>query len=137
MEDCIFCKIIDGQIPCSKVYEDSNVLCFLDNGPVNKGHLLVVPKQHAESILDESDENLAHCMVAIKKVAGALMKAMKAEGFNVINNAKPAAGQVIFHTHFHIIPRFANDGHRHWPQSKYSSAEEMDDIKLRIIKSIG
>ena len=112
--DCIFCKIIKGEIPCSKVYEDDKVLCFLDIGPVKKGHTLVVPKKHSATLADDSAEDLAACMKAIKKIAPAIAQAAGADGFNVMNNSGAAAGQAVPHTHFHIIPRHSSDGLRHW-----------------------
>jgi histidine triad (HIT) family protein len=134
-DNCIFCKIIEGKIPAAKVYEDDKVTAFLDIMPVNKGHTLVVPKSHSKNILEDDDKDIAACMNVIKKVGAAVIKAMKADGFNIGVNTERAAGQAIFHTHFHVIPRFQNDGLHHWPGGKYDG-EEITKVKQLIIKSI-
>jgi histidine triad (HIT) family protein len=131
MEECIFCKIIKGEIPCSKVYEDDKVIAFLDIGPVNKGHALVVPKEHHKDLLDTPNELLADTIKAVKKIAKAVLKATGTEGFNIgVNNGK-IAGQVVMHLHFHIMPRLENDGLKLWPQGKYSEGE-IDEIARKI-----
>lgn len=115
MEDCIFCKIIAGEIPSEKVYEDEQVLAFLDIKPVNRGHLLVVPKIHSTDLLSVEDEVLKDMMPKVKKIGAAAMKAMNAQGINISTNNGKAAGQIIFHLHFHLIPRFSNDNLPPWP----------------------
>ncbi|MEK6916156.1 MAG: HIT family protein [Nanoarchaeota archaeon] len=134
-ENCIFCKIIAGEIPAAKVYEDNKVVAFLNIAPTNNGHTLIVPKNHSIDMLEDNDKDLAAVMKATKKVGKAIMKAVSAGGFNFIANTKPAAGQVIFHTHFHIIPRFDNDGLKHWPSGKYEKGE-IESIKNRIIEKL-
>jgi histidine triad (HIT) family protein len=121
--DCIFCKIVKGEIPSEKVYENSDVLTFLDIGPVNKGHALVIPKKHYETLLDLPDDLLAKVAVAVKKISGAVMKATNAEGISIGQSNYKAAGQLVFHAHFHIMPRFSNDGLKLWPQGRYSEGE--------------
>lgn len=108
--DCIFCKIIDGNIPSEKVYEDDLFIAILDINPVNKGHLLVLPKKHSENIFDFDEPEISNIMKVIKKLSKALMDALNAEGVNIIQNNCKAAGQIIFHSHFHIIPRYSGDG---------------------------
>ena len=127
--DCLFCKISKGEITCVKIFEDENVLAFLDIGPVNKGHTLVVPKKHYESFLDADDETLCRLVVSAKKIAEAVVKGTKADGFNLIVNNKKAAGQLVDHVHFHIIPRFRDDGYKHWPQGKYSEGEDKEIVE--------
>jgi histidine triad (HIT) family protein len=122
-DNCIFCKIIDGKIPCAKIYEDEKVLAFLDIMPVNKGHVLVVPKNHSKNILEDDDNDIVLCMKAIKKIGKAAIKAVNAQGFNIGVNTERAAGQAVFHTHFHVIPRYENDGLHHWPGGKYAEGE--------------
>ena len=136
MDECLFCKIISGKIPCSKVYEDEKVIGFLDIFPVNKGHTLVLPKRHSDDMLNNSDEDLAACMKAIKKIAKGLMHSTGADGINIINNTRKAAGQVVFHTHFHLIPRFSDDGLMHWPQGKYAAGEQ-DAMHKKIVSVLG
>ena len=121
--DCIFCKIIKGEIPCDKVYEDEKTLAFLDISPVNKGHTLVVPKHHCKDILEAPDEELKQTILTVKKVAKAMVKAVNANGWNLGVNNGEAAGQVVFHSHFHIIPRLSTDGLKHWPHKNYSAGE--------------
>ncbi len=133
MTDCIFCKIIKGEIPCSKIYENDKIMAFLDIMPVNKGHTLVVPKEHYETILDLPDDLLNELIVSTKKISKAVMKGVNADGFNIGVNTKEAAGQIIMHAHLHIIPRFSNDGLKSWPQSKYAEGE-MDKVRESIVK---
>ncbi|MBN2112490.1 HIT family protein [Candidatus Woesearchaeota archaeon] len=123
MENCIFCKIIKGEIPCTKIYEDSKVLAFLDIGPVNKGHTLVVPKEHHETLLDMPDDLLAGVAKATKKIAKAVKEGMKVNGFNVLQSNYRVSGQIVPHYHVHIIPRLETDGLKHWSQGKYGDGE--------------
>jgi len=135
MSDCVFCKIIKKEIPADFVYENDRIVAFLDIHPSNKGHTLVVPKEHHTDLLVTPDEVLAEIMAKTKKIAPAVVKAVNAQGFNTIFNTKPAAGQMIFHTHLHIIPRFTNDGLKHWPEQKTTS-EELKRIKDKIVLAL-
>ena len=123
MNDCIFCKIIKGEIPSNKVYEDDKILAILDIGPVNKGHTLVMPKEHHEDIFDIPEETLKEVAKTSKKVATAIMKSLKPDGISIGQSNKKAAGQEIFHYHMHIMPRFQDDGLKLWPQGKYEDGE--------------
>lgn len=129
--DCIFCKIIKGEIPCSKIYEDEKTLVFLDIQPVHKGHCLIIPKEHSENILDTKDKYLHSMISTSKKIAKAMMEATHADGFNININTKKAAGQLVDHVHFHIIPRFKEDGLKLWPQSPYQEGK-MQEIADKI-----
>jgi histidine triad (HIT) family protein len=133
VENCIFCKIIKGEIPCSKIYEDKYVIAFLDIGPVNKGHTLVIPKVHYETLFEIPDANLAIVAKAVKKVGKAVMLGTHADGLNVLQNNYKDAGQLVSHAHFHLIPRFKGDGFKHWPQSRYNK-EEIEEYKAKIAK---
>jgi len=122
--DCIFCKIVNGEIPCSKVYEDEKILAFLDISPVNKGHTLVVPKKHYKTLLDMPDNLLADLIKVTKKISKAVIKAARTDGFNIGQNNGKTAGQLVPHFHLHIIPRKEDDGLKHWPQCyKYEEGE--------------
>jgi histidine triad (HIT) family protein len=122
--DCIFCKIAKGQIPSAKVYESNDVLAFLDISPANKGHCLVIPKRHFETLTDMPDIELAALSAAVKKVALSVYTSLKADGFNIFMNNKKAAGQIVPHAHFHIVPRFKDDGISFdWPHRKYGEGE--------------
>jgi histidine triad (HIT) family protein len=109
-KECIFCRIARGEIPSKKVFEDAETFAFLDINPRNPGHVLVVPKKHAETILDMDEEDAGVLFMAVRKVAGKVMAATKAQGISIAQSNGPAAGQVVSHAHFHIIPRFANEG---------------------------
>lgn len=135
MEDCIFCKIIAGEIPSDKVYEDEQVLAFLDIKPVNRGHLLVIPKIHSTDLLSVEDEALKDLMPKVKKIGAAAMKAMNAQGINISTNNGRAAGQIIFHLHFHLIPRFANDNLPPWPHHD-SEPKTRAEIAAEIKKQL-
>lgn len=106
MSDCLFCQIIAGQIPSSKVYEDDHVLAFLDITQVTKGHTLVIPKQHYRNILDLDEEAARHLFAKIPAIAAHLKETLGASGVNLINNSEEAAGQTVFHTHLHLLPRY-------------------------------
>ncbi len=122
MEDTVFAKIIRRELPADIVYEDADTLAFLDIHPNNPGHTLVVPKKPFRNIFDIDDETLTATWRAVRKIARAVQAATGAEGLNVNTNNGSAAGQVVFHYHVHIIPRFADDGFRLWPGKAYPSA---------------
>jgi len=131
MEDCLFCKIMKGEIPCKKIYEDADIFSFLDVAPINKGHALVIPKIHHETFLQTPDDVLQKMVPVIKNIAAATKKALNADGINLGLNNGSAAGQIIFHTHFHLIPRFENDGLQHWPKKSFSE-QEMEEFQKKI-----
>ena len=136
MEECIFCKIADGKIPAAKVYEDDNVISFLDISPANKGHCLVLPKKHYETLLDMPDKELEHTIKAVKKVAKALSLSIGNGSYNIVMNNGPESGQVVWHAHIHIIPRFKGDRLRiNWSHKKYNE-EEMKNIQEKIKKFV-
>ena len=110
MSDCIFCRIVDGEIPSYKVYEDEDFLAFLDIRPVNKGHCLVIPKQHFVRVTDMPDQLLARELPLVKMIAQALVQATGISDFDLLNTNGAQAGQVVFHHHMHIIPRKTGDG---------------------------
>lgn len=123
MTDCLFCKIIRGQLPSAKIYEDDESVAFLDIHPVRPGHALVVPKAHCTDFLDFSAEIGSALIRTTQKVAAAVMRATGAQGFNLGVNNGAAAGQVIFHLHLHVIPRVVGDGLRLWRQADYQEGE--------------
>ena len=136
MTDCIFCRIIKGEIPSAKIYESNDVISFLDIAPANKGHALVMPKQHYESFADVPKKITDEMIDVIKKIGAAQKKAIGSGGFNILLNDAKIAGQEIPHSHMHIIPRFANDGLKFiWPQKKYAEGElnqYLEKIKKEI-----
>lgn len=111
MTDCIFCKIVTGEIPASKIYEDAHTLAFLDITQVTPGHTLVIPKHHVTNLLDMDDETAQQIFAAIPKIAQRLTSVLEAPALNLINNSGEVAGQTVFHAHFHLLPRFGeSDG---------------------------
>ena len=128
---CIFCQIVAGEIPSYKVYEDDRVLAFLDIAPVNHGHVLVIPKQHYADLLELPEETLCLLAKAVKKIAPAVLTATGAKGFNLGLNNGEVAGQVVKHFHWHIMPRFPDDGHELWSGGKYE-AGEADEMAEKI-----
>ncbi|WP_182200140.1 HIT family protein [Paraliobacillus salinarum] len=112
-EDCIFCKIINGDIPSAKVYEDDDVFAFLDISQVTKGHTLVIPKTHVKDIYETPEQIASKLFARIPKIANAIEKAFQPEGINILSNTGEAAGQSVFHLHIHLIPRYGKkDGFR-------------------------
>lgn len=133
VDDCAFCRIIKGEIPSAKVYEDELVLVFLDIAPFNLGHSLVVPKDHHHSVTTLPAEYLARMMSVAARVAPAIMRATGAEGFNLFLNNGSVAGQVVPHSHLHILPRFANDGVIIQAASKkYDNPAAMQELATEI-----
>ncbi|MBM7643459.1 HIT family protein [Streptococcus loxodontisalivarius] len=111
MENCIFCKIVAGEIPSSKVYEDDEVLAFLDISQTTKGHTLLIPKKHVRNVLDMDQATAETTFARLPKIARALQKATGAQGMNIVNNNEEIAGQTVFHAHIHLIPRYeSGDG---------------------------
>ena len=131
-QNCIFCKIVAGEIPCAKVYETGNVLAFLDIAPVNRGHALVIPKEHHPQLWDLPGGLGDDLLKALQRVGKAVMAATGAAGVNVMMNNHEAAGQIVMHAHFHLIPRFEDDGLRLWPQGGYGSMEEMGELAKAV-----
>lgn len=130
--DCLFCKITRGEIPSAKVYEDGHSFAFLDINPVNPGHTLLVPKKHFANLYETPDETLKEISPTIKKLAVAVKKAVSADGINIGMNNDSAAGQLIFHAHFHIIPRHSEDGHKHWRSKRVYKDGEIGQTAEKI-----
>lgn len=130
--DCLFCRIIKGEIPSTKVFESDLLLAFLDINPVNKGHVLIIPKEHAETVFDLRPELAEPILKAIQRIGKAIMKATGAEGMNVLQNNYKASGQAVGHVHWHLIPRHFGDGHKHWPPKHYKDNDEMHAVAEAI-----
>ncbi|MBR2355492.1 MAG: HIT family protein [Kiritimatiellae bacterium] len=107
--DCVFCAIAAGEIPCFKVFEDDFALAYLDINPFSEGHTLVIPKAHTTGLLDTPEETLAALLARVKKVAAHLKTALGCDGFHILQNNGAAAGQTVGHIHFHIVPRRNGD----------------------------
>ncbi|GAB6124359.1 HIT family protein [Humidesulfovibrio idahonensis] len=136
-QDCIFCKIIAGEIPSAKIYDHGGIYAFLDIAPVNKGHALVVPKKHYATLFDVPPDLGRELTTALQVVGRAVMAATGAAGLNLGMNNFEAAGQLVHHAHFHLIPRHAGDGLTLWTQHAYESVEEMQKLTQAIRSAIG
>jgi histidine triad (HIT) family protein len=131
MTDCIFCNIIVGEIPSANIYQDEYTYAFLDINPNNHGHTLVIPKEHYKNLYDVPEDILCAMSKTAKKLAEAVKKGVSADGVNLAMNVERAAGQLVDHIHFHVIPRFNNDGYKHWGHKPYKD-REMEDIAGKI-----
>ena len=109
MSECIFCKIVEGEIPSYRVYEDENFLAFLDITPSTDGHTIIIPKKHYETAYDLPEELLKEILVVSRKIALMLRKKLGSEGFNILNSNYSVAQQEVPHVHFHVIPRYSKD----------------------------
>jgi histidine triad (HIT) family protein len=107
--DCLFCKIVAGEIPATRVREDERTIAFMDINPATRGHLLVVPREHATDLTDVGAEDLAACAAAAQALAIRVKEKLGADGVNLLNSCGRAAWQTVFHFHIHVIPRYAND----------------------------
>ena len=135
MVDCIFCKIIKGEIPSVKVYEDDKFLVIISLGQTSKGHSLIIPKEHSTNILEMNTKLGCEMLELIQKIGKACIDGLDAEGFNIGVNTNSAAGQVIMHTHIHIIPRYNDDGLNMWGETE-STEEDRVLLAEKIIKSL-
>jgi histidine triad (HIT) family protein len=107
--DCLFCKIVAGDVPATRVYEDERTIAFMDINPATRGHLLVIPRAHARDLLVVDPADLAACAEAAQKLAGLVSEKLGADGVNLINSCGQAAWQTVYHFHIHVIPRYAGD----------------------------
>lgn len=131
---CVFCEIIKGNIPADKIYEDDNVLAFLDAKPHNPGHSLIIPKKHFQNLEEIDEKTLTQLSIVLKKVGNMMKEKLGVSAYNVIENNGPLAGQVVSHIHFHIIPRYENDGLRFLKRIKDSKIPEIS--KEEVLKKL-
>ncbi|MBR9700300.1 HIT family protein [Candidatus Woesearchaeota archaeon] len=136
MEDCIFCKIIKGDIPCTKIYESENFFAFLDISPVSEGHTLLIPKQHCTNLLDVPEHLGTELLEVGQKIGRAILQATGADGFNFILNNGKAAGQAVFHAHFHIVPRKMGDGLVDWHHGTKVEDSELAGVREKILEKL-
>jgi histidine triad (HIT) family protein len=135
--DCIFCDIINGREEAEILFEDNNIISFLDIRPVNYGHALVIPKKHFDNFLSVPAEELQYIINGVQVLSNAVKNSVGADGFNIVVNNGTAAGQTVFHFHFHIIPRFTNDFKFKPNFKEYSNGsmrEFADKIRLELNK---
>jgi len=137
MENCIFCKIIAGDIPSSVIYEDDDFKVILDISPAAKGHAIIIPKKHFANIFEVEDDIAGKALNVAKKVAKAIKDELGCDGINILQNNGEAAGQSVFHIHFHVIPRYHEDNVKmSWVPGKYEDGEAKD-LAVKLAKRIG
>lgn len=129
-ENCIFCKLANGDIPTATVYEDEYLRAIMDAAPANNGHIIILPKSHASNIYELEDEYVSRAFVLAKKLAVALKKLTGCDGVNILQNNGEAAGQTVFHFHVHVIPRFKDDDCTIvWKPTSYEDGEASEVAK--------
>ena len=130
-DDCIFCKIANGEIPAATLYEDDDFRVILDLGPASKGHALVLPKDHAANLFELPDETAAKALPVAKKVAAKLYEGLHCDGFNLVQNNGEIAGQTVFHFHMHLIPRYKKDTvNVGWTPGTLTDEDKAEILKL-------
>lgn len=132
-DDCIFCKIANGEIPSKTLYEDADFRVILDLGPATKGHALILPKDHYANLYELPDETAAKVMQLAKKMATQMTEKLGCDGFNLVQNNGETAGQTVFHFHLHLIPRYEDDGQKIGWTPGSPSQEELEEIKNTIV----
>jgi histidine triad (HIT) family protein len=129
--NCIFCKIANGEIPAATIYEDESFKVILDLGPASKGHALILPKDHFANIYELDEETTAKAFTIAKKMAEKMTEALGCDGFNIVQNNGTVAGQTVFHFHIHLIPRYKNDNVKlAWEPGKITDAELENLVKI-------
>lgn len=131
-DSCIFCRIVKGGLPSTRVYEDDAAMAFLDVNPISRGHTLVVPKGHYATLLDLPEDISRKMLPVLTRIGKAVMAATGAGGFNCLQNNFAAAGQVVFHSHWHVIPRFEGDGLIQWPHKAQLDAAAREAVAEAI-----
>lgn len=130
--DCIFCKIVDGNIPARKFYEDDSAIGFLDINPASPGHSLVIPRQHFKTIADGGQDIIANTFIAVKNVAELVKNRLECDGLNIMINQGRVAGQVIEHFHVHVVPRYKGDNIHIIPPDRKMSDAKLDEILEKL-----
>ena len=133
MIDCIFCKIANGEIPSTTIYEDDDFRVILDMGPATKGHALLLPKKHYADLFELDDETAEKVLKTAKKVAGQMKEALHADGFNLVQNNGETAGQTVFHFHMHLIPRYEKDSVGNFWQPREITDTYMEETRKEIL----
>lgn len=130
--DCIFCKIVSGEIPSHKIDEDDKTLAFMDINPWTRGHALVIPKEHSRNIYDANPDDLAATHVAAQRLAQRARDVLGAEGINILQSSEPVAMQTVFHTHVHVIPRYSDDGLRMPAHPQPADSDELAELAEQL-----
>lgn len=132
-DDCIFCKIANGDIPSKCIYEDELFKVILDLGPATKGHALILPKEHADNLFELEDDYLKNAFLLAKKIGVIFKEKLGCKGVNIVQNNGEAAGQTVNHFHIHVIPRYENDGQKIAWNPMEPTADELEEIKNIIV----
>lgn len=132
-DNCIFCKIANGDIPSKTLYEDDECRVILDLGPATKGHALILPKNHYANLFELPEKEAEHVMVVAKRMAGRMMEKLQCEGFNLVQNNGETAGQTVFHFHMHLIPRYKWDNQLIGWKPMQATQEELEETMNTII----
>ena len=130
--NCIFCKIANGEIPSTTLYEDEDFRVILDLGPATRGHALLLPKNHFANLFELDDETAQKAILVAKKIAGKMKDALGADGFNLVQNNGEAAGQTVFHFHMHLIPRYETDNAGILWEPGETTPEDMAEVKRLV-----
>lgn len=133
-DDCIFCKIANGEIPSKTLYEDETFRVILDVGPATKGHALILPKEHAADLFEISEETASRVLILAKRMAANMKEKLQCDGMNLIQNNGTAAGQTVSHFHLHLIPRYEGDGQQiNWVSGECTQ-EELESVRKAIVE---
>src|ERR671916_1519737 len=127
-EDCIFCKIVAGELPAEKVDEDEHTVAFMDLNPWTRGHALVIPRNHTPNLYEIEDDELRHTAVAARRLARRMKERLGCDGINLLNAAEPAAWQTVFHFHLHVIPRYDDDPLELPTRPHQAEADELEKV---------
>ncbi len=131
-ENCIFCKIANGEIPSKTLYEDETFRVILDVGPATKGHALILPKNHFANLCELPEETAADAMKLARRMADLMTKKLSCDGLNLVQNNGQTAGQTVFHFHMHLIPRYRDDGQKIGWTPGQPTQEELEEIRKTI-----
>jgi histidine triad (HIT) family protein len=131
-EDCIFCKIVAGELPAERVQEDEHTIAFMDLNPWTRGHALVIPRRHSRNLYEVPEEDLRHAASAAKRLAVRMRDRLRCDGVNLLNACEPAAWQTVFHFHFHVIPRYHDDPLRLPVHPQEASREELGLVAAEL-----
>lgn len=135
-DNCIFCKIANGDIPSKTLYEDDMFRVIMDISPASKGHSLILPKKHFANVYEMDNETAGEVFVLAKRMAGAMTEALGCGGFNILQNNGELAGQTVFHFHMHLIPRYENDGVGLQMEGKGEPQYSLDDVQASILEKL-
>jgi histidine triad (HIT) family protein len=134
VDNCVFCKIVKGEIPCYKIWENKDFLCFLDINQISRGHILVIPKNHFNNVVDCDDKILGKLNIVCKKMGLKLKDKLGASGFNILNASGKDAQQSVSHLHYHVIARYPEDKLDSWFHGNIDNKYDLEDLKNKLIK---